>query len=206
MKKLFTLIACVMLSAGAANAQLSDILGKVASAASSATSGNSTLNALTGIISSKLIPKSSQIIGTWTYQEPAVMFTSENALKNAASTVASRSIESKLQSYLSKVGITKGNMSVTFNEDKTFVINRKSKNVASGTYTVDDEGDITLTFKGRKNPSKLTPQLDNGSLIIVTDHKTEDLHAEHGLQRVTAVNHRKSDEEHGRYEAWHTYV
>lgn len=169
MKKLFTLIACVMLSAGAANAQLGDILGKVASAASSATSGNSTLNALTGIISSKLIPKSSQIIGTWTYQEPAVMFTSENALKNAASSIATRSIESKLQSYLSKVGITKGNMSVTFNEDKTFVINRKSKKLASGTYAIDDNGDITLTFKGRKTPSKLTPQLDNGSLIVVTD-------------------------------------
>lgn len=169
MKKLFTLIACVMLSAGAANAQLGDILGKVASAASSATSGNSTLNALTGIISSKLIPKSSQIIGTWTYQEPAVMFTSENALKNAASSIATRSIESKLQSYLSKVGITKGNMSVTFNEDKTFVINRKSKKLASGTYAIDDNGDITLTFKGRKTPSKLTPQLDNGSLIVVMD-------------------------------------
>ena len=47
MRKLFTLIACVMLSAGAANAQLGDILGKVSSAASSATSGNSTLNTLT---------------------------------------------------------------------------------------------------------------------------------------------------------------
>ena len=97
------------------------------------------------------------------------MFTSENALKNAASSIATRSIESKLQSYLSKVGITKGNMSVTFNEDKTFVINRKSKKLASGTYTIDDNGDITLTFKGRKTPSKVTPQLDNGSLIVVMD-------------------------------------
>lgn len=158
-----------MLSAGAAHAQLSDILGKVSSAASSATSGNSTLNALTNIISSKLIPTSSQILGTWTYQEPAIMFTSSNALKSAASSLVSKTIETKLQSYLTKVGITKGNLSVTFNSDKSFVVNRKSKKVASGTYTIDSNGDVTLKFKGRKNASKVTPQLDNGTLVIVMD-------------------------------------
>ena len=168
MRKLFTLIACVMLSAGAANAQLGDILGKVASAASSATSGNSTLNTLTNIISSKLVPNSQQILGTWTYQEPAVMFTSDNALKSAASSVATKSIETKLQSYLNKVGITKGNLSITFKEDKTFIVNKKGKVIKTGTYAINDR-EITLTFKGRKTPSKVTPQLDNGTLVIVMD-------------------------------------
>ena len=163
------IIVCAMMSVGIANAQLGELLGKVAEKASSATSGNSTLNALTGIISSKLIPNSTQILGTWTYQEPAVMFTSDNALKNAASAVASKSIETKLQSYLSKVGITKGNMSITFKEDKTFTVNRKSKKVASGTYTIDSTGDVTLKFKGRKNASKVTPQLNNGTLVVVMD-------------------------------------
>lgn len=163
------IIVCAMMSVGIANAQLGELLGKVAEKASSATSGNSTLNALTGIISSKLIPNSTQILGTWTYQEPAVMFTSDNALKNAASAVASKSIETKLQSYLSKVGITKGNMSITFKEDKTFTVNRKSKKVASGTYTIDSAGDVTLKFKGRKNASKVTPQLNNGTLVVVMD-------------------------------------
>ena len=168
MRKLFTLIACVMLSAGAANAQLGDILGKVSSAASSATSGNSTLNTLTNIISSKLVPTSQQILGTWTYQEPAVMFTSDNALKSAASSVATKSIETKLQSYLNKVGITKGNLSITFKEDKTFIVNKKGKVIKTGTYAINDS-EITLTFKGRKTPSKVTPQLDNGTLVIVMD-------------------------------------
>lgn len=168
MRKLFTLIACVMLSAGAANAQLGDILGKVASAASSATSGNSTLNTLTNIISSKLVPTSQQILGTWTYQEPAVMFTSDNALKSSASSVATKSIETKLQSYLNKVGITKGNLSITFKEDKTFIVNKKGKVIKTGTYAINDS-EITLTFKGRKTPSKVTPQLDNGTLVIVMD-------------------------------------
>ena len=168
MKKLFALIACVMLSAGVANAQLEEVLGKVASAATGATSGNSALSALTGIISSKLIPTSQQIIGTWTYQEPAVMLTSDNALKNAASAVAMKSVESKLQSYLTKVGITKGNMSITFNSDKTFTINRKGKTIRRGTYTMNDS-EVVMTFKGKKNPCRVTPQLDNGSLVIVMD-------------------------------------
>jgi hypothetical protein len=168
MKKLIALIACVMLSAGVANAQLEEVLGKVASAATGATSGNSTLSALTGIISSKLIPTSQQIIGTWTYQEPAVMLTSDNALKNAASAVAMKSVESKLQSYLTKVGITKGNMSITFNSDKTFTINRKGKTIRRGTYTMNDS-EVVMTFKGKKNPCRVTPQLDNGSLVIVMD-------------------------------------
>ena len=164
MKKILAFIVCAMLSTGAANAQLSEVLGKVASA----TSGNGTLSALTGIISSKLIPTSQQILGTWTYQEPAVMFTSDNALKNAASAVAMKSVESKLQSYLTKVGITKGNMSITFKEDKTFTINRKGKTVRTGTYSLSGS-EVTMKFKGRKNPCKVTPQLDNGSLIVVMD-------------------------------------
>ena len=164
MKKFLAFIACAMISVSAANAQLSDILGKVASA----TSGNSTLNALTGIISSKLIPTSQQIIGTWTYQEPAVMFTSDNALKSAASSIATKSIETKLQSYLTKVGITKGNMSITFKENKTFTINRKGKTIRTGTYTMNDS-EVVMTFKGKKTPCRVTPQLDNGSLVIVMD-------------------------------------
>ncbi len=164
MKKFLAFIACTMISVSAANAQLSDILGKVASA----TSGNSTLNALTGIISSKLIPTSQQIIGTWTYQEPAVMFTSDNALKSAASSIATKSIETKLQSYLTKVGITKGNMSITFKENKTFTINRKGKTIRTGTYTMNNS-EVVMTFKGKKTPCRVTPQLDNGSLVIVMD-------------------------------------
>ena len=164
MKKFLAFIACTMISVCAANAQLSDILGKVASA----TSGNSTLNALTGIISSKLIPTSQQIIGTWTYQEPAVMFTSDNALKSAASSIATKSIETKLQSYLTKVGITKGNMSITFKENKTFTINRKGKTIRTGTYTMNNS-EVVMTFKGKKTPCRVTPQLDNGSLVIVMD-------------------------------------
>ncbi len=96
------------------------------------------------------------------------MFTSDNALKSAASSAVTSSIEKKLQSYLTKAGITEGNMSITFNEDKSFTVERSDKQVASGTYTIDDD-EVSLTFKGRSSASKFTPQLDNGTLVLVAD-------------------------------------
>ncbi|MBQ0073306.1 MAG: DUF4923 family protein [Prevotella sp.] len=169
MKKLFFILAAMMLTANVANAQLSNVLNQVASKVqSSTTNGNGVLSNLGSIITSKLIPTSTQIVGTWVYQEPAVMFTSSNALKSAASSLATKGIETKLQSYLSKVGINKGKMSFTFNSDKTFYVNYGTKKVASGTYVLNGS-EVTLTFKGRKNPCKVTPQLNNGSLVIVMD-------------------------------------
>ena len=169
MKKILTIIAIAMLSANVANAQLSNILGKVANAASTATSGNSTLSTLTNVISSKLVPTSTQIVGTWSYEKPAVMFTSDNALKQTAAAVTTASVENTLQTkYLSKVGVTKGKMSITFKEDKTFIVNRSGKQVASGTYDINGN-DVSLTFKGKSTPCKLTPQLDNGTLVLVGD-------------------------------------
>lgn len=169
MKKLLALIVVASLC-GSANAQLGDLLNNAKSALASKTTGsnNSTVSTLSNIIQSKLVPTSTQIVGTWAYQEPAVMFTSSNALKNTASSVATKSVETKLQSYLSKVGVNKGKFTVTFNEDKTFTVNYGSKAAKKGTYEISGN-DIVLTFNGKKTPSKLTPQLDNGTLVIVAD-------------------------------------
>lgn len=173
MKKIFAIIICTLLSVNVANAQLDKLLNKAkevaGTAASKATgSSNSTISSIANIISSKLVPTSSQIVGTWTYQKPAVMFTSSNALKGAIGSLGSASVENKLQTYLSKVGISKGKMAMTFESDKTFSVTRSGKKIASGTYTIAGN-DVTLTFKGKKNPCKVTPQLDNGSLVIVMD-------------------------------------
>lgn len=172
MKKIFTkavLLMALVCSANTAHAQLSDILSNVASKVQSSSNGSSNvLSALGNIITSKLIPTSSQIVGTWAYQEPAVMFTSSNALKSTASSVITKQIENKLQTYLDKAGIKKGNMSITFESDKTFYVSKGGKKVATGTYTMSNS-EVSLTFKGRKTPCKMTPQLDNGTLVVVTD-------------------------------------
>lgn len=168
MKKFFAIILLAVFNYGVANAQLNDILNKATKQATQAVKGNSTAESLVGVISSKLIPNSQQIVGTWVYQEPAIMLTSSNSLKQYASSVATKSLEQKMQSYLTKVGFTKGKSSITFNADKTFAIKYGTKAVKKGTYTLNNN-EVVLTFTGKKTPSKLTPQLDNGSLIVVTD-------------------------------------
>lgn len=168
MKKLFVILAAVALNCGIANAQLNNIINKATSAATSAVKGNSTMESLVGVISSKLIPNSQQIVGTWVYQEPAIMLTSSNNLKQYASSAVTKRIEQKMQSYLAKVGFTKGKSSITFNADKSFVVKYGTKSVKKGTYTLNNN-EVVLTFTGKKTPSKVIPQLDNGSLIIVMD-------------------------------------
>lgn len=170
MKKIFFILAAMMLSANAANAQLSNVLGNLASKVQSTTanSNNSVLSTIGGLISSKLIPTDMQIQGTWAYQKPAIMFTSSNALKSVANKAITTTAENKLQTYLSKVGIREGKLRMVFNADKTFSVENNGKKLASGTYTLNNS-EVTLTFKGRKNPCKVTPQLESGTLVIVMD-------------------------------------
>ena len=168
MKKIFVFVLLSVFNYSIANAQLDDMLKKATSAATSAAKGNSTVESLVGVISSKLIPNSQQIVGTWVYQEPAIMLTSSNSLKQYASSAVTKSLEQKLQSYLAKVGFTKGKSSITFNSDKSFVIKYGTKSVKKGTYTLQNN-EVRLTFTGKTTPCNVTPQLDNGSLVVVMD-------------------------------------
>lgn len=164
MKKFLAIIALVF-AVNTANAQnLGNILGNLVGGGKA----GEVLSTVTNVISSKFIPTSAQIVGTWKYEKPAVMFTSDNVLNKTAGALASAKIENKMQGYLTKVGIKTGNLTLTFNADKTFTIQRASKKLATGTYELSDE-EVSMTFKGRKTPCKITPQLDNGSLVIVMD-------------------------------------
>ena len=168
MKKILVFILLSVFNYGIANAQFSDLINKATKVATDATKGNSTAQSLVGVISSKLIPNSQQIVGTWVYQEPAIMFTSSNSLKQYASSAVTKSLEQKMQSYLTKVGFTKGKSSITFNADKSFVVKYGTKSVKKGTYTLNNN-EVVLTFTGKTKPCNAGPQLDNGSLIVVMD-------------------------------------
>lgn len=132
-----------------------------------AIAGSGIGQAIMNILSGKLIPTESQIVGTWVYDTPAVVFNSDNVLSSIGGQVASSGIENKLQSYLNKYGITSGNTSITFNKDKTFTANVKGKAI-NGKYIINGQT-VQMTFDGMAQPSKMTPQLSNGSLIIVGD-------------------------------------
>ncbi len=117
------------------NDALSTILGSV-TGSDVANAGSNILNSLLGSILSTTLTEQS-IIGTWTYVQPEVRFESENLLAKAGGEVAAATIEQKMSTYLSKVGITKGVTTYTFNQDKTFSISTGGKVIASGTYTFD---------------------------------------------------------------------
>ena len=108
--------------------------------------GVSILNDLLGSLLSKTITERS-FVGTWTYQTPEVRFESENLLSKAGGSVVASSIEKKLDSYLGKVGITKGVTTFTFNNDKTYTIQTKGKTISSGTYTYDQSTQM-LSMQG----------------------------------------------------------
>lgn len=128
---------------------------------------NSASSWLSGLINSKLVPSATQIIGTWVYERPAIVFTSENALTTVGGTAASSAVEKKLQNTLSKHGISKGNMSITFNKNNTFSVKYKNR-TSGGKYSISNDV-VTMTFNGQSAPCKMTPQLNNGTLVIATD-------------------------------------
>ena len=92
-------------------------------------------NLLGGLLSNTLTEQS--FVGSWTYQEPQVRFESENLLTKAGGAVVAQSLEKNLDKYLSKVGISKGVTTYTFNDDKTFTITTKGRTISSGTYSYD---------------------------------------------------------------------
>lgn len=164
----------IMLMCGInANAQLdlSDILGTVVSgvtgsSSSSSTSATDIISSLTSVFSSSKQASTNKLIGTWEYSEPAIVFTSDNLLAKAGSKLVSNKIESKLQSTLDKYGISKGSMSVTFNEDGTFTETLAGKTL-SGKWSVSNQK-LSLTYGGIKTVN-ITTQLDGSNLQIVTD-------------------------------------
>jgi len=112
-------------------------------------SGSQTKSVISGLIggligTAKVTP--STLAGTWLYSEPAVAFESSNLLKKAGANVMAHTIESKLQTYLNKIGFTAGKVSITFMEDGNFSMKQKGKSI-TGTYTIEGST-LSLQRKG----------------------------------------------------------
>ena len=150
MKKIVTGTAlCLMVSiAPQVHAQsnilsnLKNAIGNQSENSSSTTSAISSL--LTSVIGTKKV-EAKDIVGTWLYSNPAVVFESSNFLKSAGGAVASSTVEKKMQTLLTRVGITEGKMNLTFKDDNTFssIVNNKTVN---GKYSLDG-AEITLSYR-----------------------------------------------------------
>jgi len=159
----FMLVVC-----GGANAQidLGNILGNVISGGSSSTSTSDIVSTLTSVFSSKKQASTDNIVGTWEYSEPAIVFQSDNFLAKTGAKLVANKLESKLQDQLGKYGIKAGVLKYTFNEDGTFTQTLGSK-TSSGKWEVKDSK-LNLTYLGVKTIS-ITTQLESGKLMFVTD-------------------------------------
>lgn len=171
-------LVCVMLATGMqANAQinLGNILKGVVSgstdsensAESSSDSKGGLLSSLTSIFSSSKIATKDKIIGTWVYDEPAVVMESSNALKNIGGKIATSAIESKLKTQLEKYGFKQGMVTMTFDKDGNFTQTMKGKTL-KGTYTLDDKK-VVLKYGGKVSQVAGTTQIDGNNLLIVMD-------------------------------------
>jgi hypothetical protein len=107
------------------------------------------------------------LVGSWTYTEPAVVFTSGNLLKSAGGKMASATIEKNLQTQLSKVGITKGKLKMNFTKDGKFTQAVAGKTL-KGTFTVNGKS-VVLKYAGQVKQVIGTTQVDGNNLLIVMD-------------------------------------
>lgn len=181
MKKLLikgVLLGTLLATCGQADAQsgLGDLLknvmsgtkGKTTETTGSTTSGTGgLLSSLTSIFSNKLVATKDKIIGTWVYEEPAVVMSSENTLKNLGGKLASSTIESKLKEKMEAYGLKKGCITMTFDKSGNFTQTFNGKTL-KGTYTVEDK-DIKLKYAGKVSQIVGTTQLDGDNLLIVMD-------------------------------------
>ena len=167
MKRNFIKLALICLttfstqSAGA-QTDLGNILNNVLGGNNST---SDVVSGLTSIFSSSKQATEKTIIGTWVYEEPAIVLQSDNVLTSAVAKLAAKKAETKLQEQLNKIGIKKGALTITFNSDGTFSETFGSKSV-SGTWSIKNS---KLIMKHTVRSTTLTTQVSGKELMFVTD-------------------------------------
>ena len=166
-KRIFRIaVMAMMLTVSTTASAQFDLGGILGSVLNGSTSTDDIVEGLTGIFNADKQATANKIVGTWSYSEPAILFTSDNLLAKAASKIAANKVESKIQDYLTKYGLKPGALTITFNEDGTFVetLNKKS---TKGKWSVQDSK-LLLTVTGIKQVA-ITTQIDGKNMQFVTD-------------------------------------
>lgn len=103
---------------------------------SSSSIGSNALGGLLDLVVGSVKLSQADIIGTWSYVEPACAFTSENLLAKAGGSVAAKTVNEKLLPVYNSLHISSGNTQLTFNENGQFT-GKIGGFPMSGTYTFD---------------------------------------------------------------------
>lgn len=163
--------------------------GKASSKASSA---------LSSVVSNFTATKNfniSDIVGTWSYQSPAVSFKSKDIVKKIGGAAASSVVEAKLEPYYKKAGIE--GMMFTVNADSTFTM-KLTRGSLSGAMSKDNDGNLQFDFKvagitvssieayAAKSASTLSLTFDMSKLIALLKIVSSVTNAE-GLSTVSSL-------------------
>lgn len=109
------------------------------------------------------------IIGTWTYSAPKIIFESENILAKIGSNIASEQIEKNLGEQLARIGFTKGKTSLIFNKDNTCSFSYGSRTYP-GTYKFDKSANrLTITGALGVGTVKCTACKNGNELYLLFD-------------------------------------
>lgn len=138
LKIVMTLLLTALPAAAGAQSLLGGLLDKLSNKETSGGIGDA-ISALLG----KDEVKQNTLVGTWTYEGPAIVFESENIANKLGGKLLSSKGEDMLATQLEKVGMKPGVVSITFNADSTYTCQLGSK-TTRGTYEVKD---ATLSLK-----------------------------------------------------------
>ena len=143
------------------------------------------MNTVKGAFASKAA-SAEQMVGTWTYVEPAVLATSGNLLVKAVGNATAGKLERLLTDYFERANVTPQNTSFTFRVDGTF--NRSiSGRKAKGVWMVDDDH-LRLAIKNVQT-ADMTTHLVGDTLTLVV----EAARIMHALQGVGIISDSKTN-------------
>lgn len=174
MKKALLAALVLLATPAALSAQsLGDILKKASSAVTSSsttTSSSSTASSLLGGLVTNLLGTSkvskSNLVGTWDYTEPAIVFESSNIAGKLAGTALEKKAEKQLSSVLTTAGFTKGKVKLTFASDGTFTAALSGRTI-EGTYKVSGS---TISFsKTGLSTVKANASISGSTLQLAID-------------------------------------
>ncbi|MDO4511005.1 MAG: DUF4923 family protein [Bacteroidales bacterium] len=136
-KKMMMAVAAMLMLQGCGLTNPGSSIGSTqSSTTSSSSTGGSILGGLLDLVVGSVKLSQKDIVGQWSYYEPACAFTSENLLAKAGGSVAAQKVNEKLATVYKSIKISSSNTQLRFDADGKY-----SGKIAgiptSGTYTFD---------------------------------------------------------------------
>lgn len=128
---------------------------------------NKTLNGIAEAVTGTSATSTLDLTGTWKYKGSACALESDNIIKKAGASLATSTLEKKLDTKFANVGIKSGACSFTFSKDSSFVT-KIGKKSYSGTYSYDkSNGTLVMTYLKLMNMNaSVKANGDNVSLLF----------------------------------------